>query len=120
MKRAVTFALCLVTVAVGLWVINASQTMDSACTLSARLGNNSCVVGWPFTLVGVALIATGVISVRHRPADTSTRCAPRCRGARSVQYLDAASTRRGLAARRCVANLGHGATQQRNSSFAME
>jgi len=37
--------------------------MDSACTLSARLGNNSCVVGWPFTLVGVALIATGVISV---------------------------------------------------------
>jgi len=63
MKRAVTLILCFVTVAVGLWVMSASQTLDSACTLSARTGGgNSCVSGLPFLLLGIALTAAGVTS----------------------------------------------------------
>ena len=62
MKRAVTLILCLATVAVGIWVMSASQTLDSACALSARtVGNNSCVSGWPFQLLGIALAATGAL-----------------------------------------------------------
>src|SRR5664279_4416831 len=62
MKRAVTLILCLVTVAVGLWVMSASQTLDSACTLSAQtVGSNSCVSGLPYQLLGIALTATGVL-----------------------------------------------------------
>ena len=64
MKTAVTSILCLVTIAVGLWVMSASQTLDSACTLSAQTGGGeSCVSGLPYYLLGIALTATGVVSM---------------------------------------------------------
>jgi hypothetical protein len=64
MKRAAPLILCLVTVAVDLWVINASQTLDSVCTLNAHTGGgNACVYGLPFSLLGIALTATGVVSM---------------------------------------------------------
>jgi 1,4-dihydroxy-2-naphthoate octaprenyltransferase len=64
MKRSVTLILCAGIVAVGLWVIGASHTLDSACTLSAQTGGGtSCVSGFPFFLFGIALIATGIVSV---------------------------------------------------------
>jgi hypothetical protein len=51
-----------VTVAVGLWVMSASQTFDSACTLSSKtVGNTSCVSGLLFQLLGIAVAATGVL-----------------------------------------------------------
>jgi hypothetical protein len=60
MKRTVTVILCLVTISVGLWVISASETLGSACTLSSRTGGgNSCVSGLPFYLLGGGLIAVG-------------------------------------------------------------
>jgi hypothetical protein len=63
MKRAATLILCLVTVAVGLWVMNASRTLDSACTLNVQTGGGSaCDYGLPFNLLGIALTATGVAS----------------------------------------------------------
>jgi len=59
----VTLVLCVVTVGVGLWVMNTSQTLDSACTLSARTGGGgACVSGMPFYLLGIALIATGAVT----------------------------------------------------------
>jgi hypothetical protein len=64
MKRSGTLILCAGTVVVGLWVIGASHTLNSACTLSAKAGGGtSCVSGFPFFLFGIALIATGVVSV---------------------------------------------------------
>lgn len=55
--------LCVVTVGVGLWVLNSTQTLDSACTLSARTGGGrACVSGMPFFLLGIALCATGVVT----------------------------------------------------------
>lgn len=64
MKRSVTLILCVGIAAVGLWVIGASHTLDSACTLSAKTGGGtSCVSGFPFFLFGIALIATGVVSM---------------------------------------------------------
>jgi hypothetical protein len=64
MKRSVTLILCLVVFAVGLWVMSSSQTLDSACTLSARTGGGqACVSGMPFYLLGIALSATGVVSM---------------------------------------------------------
>jgi hypothetical protein len=63
-KRSITVVLCLVTFGVGLWVMSSSQTLDSACTLSARTGGgNACVSGVPFFLLGIALCATGVITM---------------------------------------------------------
>ena len=56
--------LCVGIVGVGLWVIGATHTLSSACTLSARTGGGTgCVSGFPFFLLGIALIATGVVSV---------------------------------------------------------
>jgi hypothetical protein len=53
----------VVTAAIGFWLMNASRTLDSACTLSAHSGGgNSCVSGVPFQLLGIALTATGVAS----------------------------------------------------------
>jgi hypothetical protein len=64
MKRSVTLILCVVLVAVGLWVINSSHTLDSACALSARTGGGSaCVSGMPFYLLGVGLITTGAVAM---------------------------------------------------------
>ena len=64
MKRAVTLFLCLVTLSVGLWVTRASHTLSSACTLSAQSGGaKACVSGVPFYLLGIALTATGVVSM---------------------------------------------------------
>jgi hypothetical protein len=64
MKRALTSILCSVTVVVGLWVMSASQTLDSACTLSAQTGlGTSCVSGVPFQILGIALTALGVVSM---------------------------------------------------------
>jgi hypothetical protein len=63
MKRAVTLVLCLVMVAVGLWVLSASHTLESACTISGQTGGgHSCVNGVPFQLLGLALTAAGVAS----------------------------------------------------------
>src|ERR1700693_4326679 len=63
MKRAITLILCFVTIVVGLWVMSGSQTLDSACTLSARTGGGgACVSSWPFYLLGIALIATAVMT----------------------------------------------------------
>jgi hypothetical protein len=60
MKRAGTFIICLATMSVGIWVMFASNTLSSACTLGApSAGPGSCVSGLPFRLVGGALIATG-------------------------------------------------------------
>lgn len=56
--------LCFVIFGVGLWVMSSSQTLDSVCTLSARTGGgNACVSGVPFYLLGIALCATGVITM---------------------------------------------------------
>jgi hypothetical protein len=64
MKRALTLILCFVTVAIGLWVLSASQTLDSACTLSAQTGlGTSCVSGVPFQVLGIALATMGVVSM---------------------------------------------------------
>jgi hypothetical protein len=64
MKRSVTLILACATVAVGLWVISSSQTLDSVCTFSARTGGGSaCISGVPFYLLGIALIATGAVTV---------------------------------------------------------
>jgi len=52
----------VVTVAVGLWVITASHTLVSACTLSARSVGNACISGWPFYALGIALTLAGVVS----------------------------------------------------------
>jgi hypothetical protein len=63
MKRAITLILSFVTIVVGLWVMSGSQTLDSACTLSAQTGGGgACVSRWPFYLLGIALIAVGVMS----------------------------------------------------------
>jgi hypothetical protein len=64
MKRSVTLILCFAIVAVGLWVMSSSRTLDSACTLSAQTGGGkACVSGMPFFLLGIALSATGVVSM---------------------------------------------------------
>lgn len=64
MKRTVTLILSVVIIGVGLWVMRASQTLDSACTLSADTGGGpSCVSGLPFDLLGIALTMTGVVSM---------------------------------------------------------
>ena len=45
----------------GLWMIAATNTLNSACTLSTQSGaGGPCVSGLPFYLVGIALSATGV------------------------------------------------------------
>jgi hypothetical protein len=62
MKRAITLTLCVITVAVGLWVVTASHTLNSACALDARAVANACITGWPFYLLGGALALTGVVS----------------------------------------------------------
>jgi hypothetical protein len=64
MKRAFTLILCFVTVAIGLWILSASHTLDSACTLSAQSGQGpSCVSGVPFQVLGIALTTMGVVSM---------------------------------------------------------
>jgi hypothetical protein len=64
MKRTVTLILSAGIVAVGLWVMTASRTLNSACTLSTQTGGGtSCLPGLPFVLLGVALAATGVVSM---------------------------------------------------------
>jgi len=56
--------LSLVTVAVGIWVMQSSQTLNSACTLSAQTGGGtSCVSGLPFDLLGIGLTITGAVSM---------------------------------------------------------
>lgn len=56
--------LCLATVGVGLWVISGSQTLGSACTLSAQSGGGTaCVSGLPFYILGIVLITTGAVSM---------------------------------------------------------
>ena len=89
MKRLATVMLCFVIFAVGLWVISGSRTLDSACALSARTtGNQACISGTPFFLLGVGLCVTGVVSLvvalwtmtrrrrstslRHEPSAVST------------------------------------------------
>lgn len=62
MKRSITLILCLVTIAVGLWVMSGTHTLNSACTLSAQSGGGkACISGLPFYLLGIALIATGAV-----------------------------------------------------------
>jgi hypothetical protein len=64
MKRSITLILCFVIFGVGLWVMSSSQTLDSACTLSARTGGGTaCVSSVPFYLLGIALCATGVVTM---------------------------------------------------------
>ena len=64
MKRTITLILSVATIAVGLWVMRSSQTLDSVCTLSAKSGGGtSCVGGLPFDLLGIALAITGVVSM---------------------------------------------------------
>jgi hypothetical protein len=101
MKRSVTLILCVVLVAVGLWVINSSHTLNSACTLSARTGGGSaCVSGMPFFLLGVGLIATAAVTMivalsalvrsaraywtRREPSPISTLHAPESEPLREV------------------------------------
>jgi len=83
-KRALTLILSVATAVGGLWMITATQTLNSACTLSAQSGaGGSCVSGLPFYLVGIALtvvgaaslIATLVTSIRAA-RDTSERGEP--------------------------------------------
>jgi len=63
-KRSVTAILGVVTVAVGLWVLSGSQTLVSTCTLDAHVGGGAaCDIGFPFLLLGIALITFGVVSV---------------------------------------------------------
>jgi hypothetical protein len=64
MKRTVPLILCLVTVAVGIWVLRGAQTLASACTLSASVrGGTGCVTAVPFLLLGIALCAAGAVSM---------------------------------------------------------
>jgi hypothetical protein len=64
MKRAVTLTLSVGIIAVGLWVMTASQTLHTACTLDARTGvTTSCISGLPFDLLGIALATTGAVSL---------------------------------------------------------
>ena len=64
MKRALTAFLGLVTVAVGIWVLNGSQTLMSTCTLDAHSGGGAaCDIGFPFLLLGIALITIGTVSI---------------------------------------------------------
>jgi hypothetical protein len=64
MKRTVTLLLSVTVTAIGLWVMTASHSLGSACTLSAQSGGGtSCVSGLPFELLGIALIATGAVSM---------------------------------------------------------
>jgi hypothetical protein len=61
-KRSVTAFLCLVTVAVGFWVISGAHTLAATCTLDAHSGGGAaCDLGLPFRLLGFALVATGVV-----------------------------------------------------------
>jgi hypothetical protein len=63
-KRSVTAFLGLVTVAVGLWVLSGSQTLVSTCTLNAHSGGGAaCDIGFPFLLLGIALITIGAVSI---------------------------------------------------------
>ena len=56
--------LSLATAMGGLWMITATQTLNSACTLSAQSGaSGSCVSGIPFYLVGIALTVVGAASL---------------------------------------------------------
>jgi hypothetical protein len=64
MKRAVTLTLSVGIVAIGLWVMTATQTLHTACTLNAQSGGGtSCISGLPFDLLGIALATTGAVSV---------------------------------------------------------
>jgi hypothetical protein len=64
MKRAAIMTLSVAIAAVGFWVMTASHTLNSACTLSAQTGGGtSCVSGLPFVLLGIALAATGAGSM---------------------------------------------------------
>jgi hypothetical protein len=60
MKRAITLTLSLGIIGVGLWVLTASQTLRTACTLN---GGASCISGLPFDLLGIALATTGAVSL---------------------------------------------------------
>ena len=60
MKRVVTLTLSVGIIAVGLWVMTASQTLHTACTLN---GGTSCISGLPFDLLGIALAVTGAVSL---------------------------------------------------------
>ena len=62
MKRSIAVILCLATMAVGLWVVSGSQTLNSTCTLSAQTGGGTaCVSGLPFFFVGILTIAAGAV-----------------------------------------------------------
>jgi len=61
--RAATLTLSVAIIAVGLWVMTASQTLHTACTLNAQTGGGtSCMSGLPFDLLGIALAITGAVS----------------------------------------------------------
>jgi hypothetical protein len=60
MKRAITLTLSLGVIGVGLWVLTASQTLRTACTLNAGA---SCISGLPFDVLGIALATTGAASL---------------------------------------------------------
>ncbi len=64
MKRAITLTLSLAIIAVGAWVMQASQTLHTACTLNASTGGStSCISGLPFDILGVALATAGAVSL---------------------------------------------------------
>ena len=64
MKRALTLILSSATAVGGLWMIAATHTLNSACTLSAQSGaGGPCVSGLPFYLVGIALTVVGAASL---------------------------------------------------------
>jgi hypothetical protein len=63
-KRSATLLLCLATVAVGVWVMSGAQTLNSVCALGTQSGGGgACDYRLPFDLLGVALIATGVVTM---------------------------------------------------------
>lgn len=64
MKKTATVVLSLVTVAVGVWVLSGTQTLNSACTLRGQpVGVGACDYRLPFYLLGAALMALGAVTL---------------------------------------------------------
>ncbi len=55
--------LSLVTVAVGVWVLSGTQTLNSACTLRGQPVVGACDYRLPFYLLGAALMALGAVTL---------------------------------------------------------
>ena len=56
--------LSLATAVSGLWMITATNTLNSACILSTHSGaGGPCVSGLPFYLLGIALTVAGAASL---------------------------------------------------------